>query len=157
MKDIKGYEGQYAITEDGQVWSYKTNKFMKSNLARGYLKIKLSNGAIRKDYYIHRLVAEAYVPNPQDKPQVNHKDENKLNNNASNLEWVTAKENTNYGTHNEREAKTKSRPVYCVELDEVFDGTGFAARQLGLRRNKIWACCEGLANTHGGYHWHYAD
>lgn len=101
---------------------------MKSNLARGYLKIKLSNGAIRKDYYIHRLVAEAYVPNPQDKPQVNHKDENKLNNNASNLEWVTAKENTNYGTHNEREAKTKSRPVYCVELDEVFDGTGFAAR-----------------------------
>ena len=157
MVDIKGYEGLYAITEDGQVWSYRAKKFMKPNQTRGYLKVKLSNKEIRKDYYIHRLVAEAYIPNPQNKPQVNHKDENKLNNNVDNLEWMTAKENTNYGTHNERVAISKSRPVYCVELDTVFAGCGIAAKELGLRRNKIWDCCNGNAKTHGNYHWCYAE
>jgi hypothetical protein len=66
---------------------------------------------------VHRLVGEAYIPNPDDKPQINHKDENKSHNYIANLEWVTAKENCNYGTRNKRLRKS----VYCVELDKVFE------------------------------------
>lgn len=156
MKDIKGYEGHYAITEDGQVYSYKSKKFLKPNEARGYLKVKLS-GPNRKDYYIHRLVAEAYLPNPDGLPEVNHKDENKLNNCVDNLEWCSREYNQTYGTRNQRSARNRSIPVYCVELNKVFEGAQQAARELGLNPSHIGECCKGKAKRHGGYHWQYAE
>ena len=156
MKDIKDYEGLYAITKNGNVWSYKSKKYLKPTLARGYQKVALYKDGKKKDLYIHRLVAEAYIPNPEKKPQVNHLDENKLNNSVSNLEWATAKENSNYGTRTERSNKKRSKPVYCVELDRVFDGISQAARELDLNKKHICDCCKGRYKTHGGYHWQYA-
>ena len=77
MKDIVGYEGEYAITRDGKVWSYKRNKFLKcSDNGKGYYQINLYKNGKGKNYLIHRLVAEAYIPNPEGLPQVNHRDEN---------------------------------------------------------------------------------
>lgn len=107
----------------------------------------------RKTLTVHKLVAETYIPNPEGKPQVNHKDENKLNNCVENLEWMTAKENMNYGTRTQR---TRKR-VYCVELDKVFDGVRVAAKELGLHSNHISYCCNGKQKTTGGYHWKYVE
>lgn len=156
MKDIKGYEGLYAVTKDGQVWSYRSNKFLTPYNVVGYHYVDLRKKGHRKQFRVHRLVAEAYIPNPENKPQINHKDENKINNHVSNLEWVTAKENVNYGTHNERMAKTRSKAVYCVELDRVFESQKEAAAELGLYGGNISSCCNGRTKTSGGYHWRFA-
>lgn len=107
MKDIKGYEGSYAVTEEGQVWSYKSNKFLKPvNAGYGYLVVCLRKDGKHTNKRIHRLVAEAYLPNPEGKAEVNHKDEDKTNNCVANLEWVSSKENCNYGTRNKRISET---------------------------------------------------
>ena len=154
MKDIVGYEGEYAITRDGNVWSYKSNKFLKPGLIRdGYHQVNLCKNGKKKHYLIHRLVAEAFIPNPDNLPQVNHKDEDKSNNCVDNLEWCSAKYNANYGTRTER----ISKPVYCEELNRVFDGARQAARELGLDNSNIIKCCKGKLKTVGGYHWRYAE
>ena len=157
MKDIKGYEGLYAITSCGKVWSYRSKKFLKPIEKNGYLSINLYKEGKVKQCNIHRLVAEAYIPNPDNKPQVNHKNEVKTDNYINNLEWATVKENLNYGTRNERANKTKSIPVYCAELDRVFDGASTAQREIGVWNANIIACCRGKRNTAGGYHWCYAQ
>ena len=106
MIDIKNYEGMYAVTQEGEIWSYKRNKFLKSTVnASGYPTVKLCKDSKEKTYYTHRLVAEALIPNPKKYPQVNHKDENKLNHHPSNLEWCDSKYNNNYGTRTERMAE----------------------------------------------------
>lgn len=102
MVDIKGFEGLYAITEDGQVWGYKRKKFLKLG-NKGHICVCLYDKEGKAHWpLVHRLVAEAYIPNPDNKPQVNHKDEDPTNNHVDNLEWVTAKENCNYGTRIQR-------------------------------------------------------
>ena len=125
MIDIAGYKGLYAITEDGKVWSYRKNIFLKPFLARGYFKVRL------------------------------YKDENKLNNCADNLEWCDAKYNINYGKHNEKVSKSHCKKVYCVELDKVFDSANQAATKLNLFDSNIAKCCKGKYKTTGGYHWKY--
>ena len=158
LKDIKDYEGEYAITRDGRVWSYKSNKFLKPVLDKdGYHKVNLHKDKKMKTFRIHRLVADAFIPNPKGLPQVNHKDENKSNNCVENLEWCDAKYNMNYGTRTERAAKKQSIPVYCEELDRVFDGARQAARELGLDNSNIIKCCKGKLKTHRGYHFRYAE
>ena len=82
----------------------------------GYLVVKLCKNNIRSNKKIHRLVAQAFIPNPENKPQVNHIDEDKTNNMVSNLEWMTAKENTNHGTRNERSGKSQSIPIIATNL-----------------------------------------
>ena len=153
MKDIKDYKGEYAITRDGKVWSYKRKKFLKPRLVGGYHQVVLCKDGKKKDLYIHRLVAEAYIPNPDNLPQVNHKDEDKSNNCVENLEWCDAKYNINYGTR----TKKISKPVYCEELDRTFKSQVEAARELGLKQCNIVSCCKGRYKTTGGYHWRYAE
>ena len=153
LKDIENYEGLYAITRDGSVFSYISNKFLKPRLVRGYHQVILCKEGKGKCYYIHRLVAKAFIPNPDNLPQVNHKDEDKSNNCVNNLEWCTAKYNVNYGTRTER----ISKPVYCEELDKTFYGAREAARELGLHDGNIISCCKGRYKTTGGYHWRYAE
>lgn len=93
FKDIDGYEG-YQITSWGRVFNRKTGKFVLQEInAKGYLRVDLYNEQGKKHMKVHRLVAQAFLDNPDGKPQVNHKDGNKQNNSITNLEWVTNKEN----------------------------------------------------------------
>lgn len=156
MIDIKGYKGLYAVTDGGQVWSYRKNIFLNPFFTRGYLRVRLYKDGISKQFFVHRLVAEAFLPNPQNLPQINHKDENKKNNCADNLEWCDVKYNINYGRHNESVSRSHCRKVYCVELDEVFESAKSAAMQLNLSDSNIAKCCKGKYKTTGGYHWKYA-
>lgn len=157
MTDLEGYEGLYAVTNSGQVWSYRGNVFLKPFLARGYYKVRLCKNGIDKQFSVHTLVARAFLPNPKKLPQINHKDENKLNNFVDNLEWCDAKYNINYGRHNESVARSHCKKVYCVELGKVFESAKSAAAQLGLFDSNIAKCCKGKYKTTGGYHWEYAD
>ena len=117
MKDIKGYEGLYAITSCGKVWSYRRKKFLKPVANRvGYFYVNLCINGNHTSYAIHRLVAEAYIPNPENLPEINHKDENKENNCLQNLEWCNRKYNINYGTRNDKLKK----PILQYDLDGNF-------------------------------------
>ena len=151
MRDIKNYEGLYAVTEDGRVWSYRNEKYLTPLKSRGYFRVQLSKEGKRPAYLIHRLVAEAYLPNPDNLPQVNHKDENKANNSVSNLEWCTAAYNNSYGTHLEQLKKA----VYCVELDKSFNSLDEAAKAVNIAYCGISNCLNGRRDTAGGYHWRY--
>ena len=98
-KDIEGYEGLYQVSNLGNVKSLKAKRNLYySNSNNGYLRVGLFKGT-RKMFAIHRLVAKAFLPNPQHKKVVNHKDFDVKNNAVSNLEWCTFKENNNYGYH----------------------------------------------------------
>lgn len=151
MKEIKGYEGLYAVTSCGQIWSYHRKKFIKPiDNGNGYLRIGLHKNGELKRYLLHRIVAEAYIPNFENKPEVNHKDEDKTHNWIGNLEWVTRKENVNYGTRNERDSDKQSRmPVYCPELDAVFNSATMAEKRTGIQHNSIIDCIAGNRKSAG--------
>ena len=156
MKDIKGYEGLYAITSCGKVWSYRSKKFLKScKQSTEYLAITLCKDGTRKSYTIHRLVAEAYLPNPNNLPQVNHKDENKTHNYINNLEWCDNTYNINYGTRNKRVGRARSKTVICVETNIVYYSPTEVEQTLGIDASSIHKCCKGKRHTAGGYHWRY--
>lgn len=105
-KTIENFEN-YQVSDTGLIRNKKTNLILKTTIKRkhslyGYEMVYLYNNQGRKCFMVHRLVALAFIPNPNNYPQINHKDENSLNNNVSNLEWCTAKYNANYGTIGER-------------------------------------------------------
>lgn len=152
MKDIKNYEGLYAATEDGRIWSYKRKKFLKPiDNGFGYYRVDLCKDGKAKRFLVHRLIAETFLPNPENKPCINHKDENKSNNALSNLEWATYKENNNYGTHNEKIRKK----VICIETQEVFNSITEAAKAINKSTGNICDCLKGKHKTCAGYHWAY--
>lgn len=155
MRPIQGYEGLYAATTEGQIWSYRSKRFLSpySN-EKGYLLVDLYDreGKV-KHYKVHRLICETFIPNPENKPQVNHISEVKSDNRVSNLEWATSKENNNHGTRTARVAKKLSKPVYCVELDMVFESRVAAAAYVGVQASNICACLKGRVKTCGRYHW----
>lgn len=98
-KDVKGYEGIYAVTTDGRVWSYRRKIWLKQyDNSHGYMFVALSVQGKDIDKKVHRLTAEAFVDNPYNKPQVNHKNGIKSDCRASNLEWVTARENLQHAS-----------------------------------------------------------
>lgn len=102
LQAITGYPG-YFIQDDGQVWSEKSHKYLSQSKRGSYYRVTLvSPSGDKVTLSVHRLVAEAFIPNPENKPHVNHIDENKENNNVNNLEWVTEAENANHGTRNAR-------------------------------------------------------
>lgn len=132
-KYIKGYNNKYCITRDGKVYiiNYRNtgvNKEMKQRIIKGYYSVALeapdSNRENRKQkiHKVHRLLAEAFIPNPDKKPCVNHKDGNKLNNNLDNLEWATVQENTIHAYKNrlERNWWTKELGLVCINLIENY-------------------------------------
>ena len=163
MKDILNFEGLYAATEDGQIWSYRKKKFLKpSNMDYPVVSLYAADGT-SKQYLVHRLIATTFLPNPDNLPEVNHIDENKHNNAVSNLEWCTHQYNTGYGTRTKRIAEAMQRinkknriPVYCVELDRTFSYRLEASQELGIHPQSIFDCCKGRIKTAGGYHWRYA-
>ena len=119
-KNVIGYEGVYQVSECGDVKRIGKDKILKPQLSKGYFKLELCKNSMRKNHNIHRLVALAFIPNPLNKEQVNHIDGNKLNNNVSNLEWATAKENMKHAWNNglmkpserQRQAASKTMVEY---------------------------------------------
>lgn len=160
-KDIEGYEGIYQVSNLGRVKRVTTGRILKSYKDRGgYLRVDLCKSGKRKNHKIHRLVAQAFIPNPDNKLQVNHIDENKTNNSVDNLEWVTAKENCNHGTHNERSSRTRSIPMIAINI-KTGESTNFnsgkeCARQLGLDHSNITDVLKGRRKQTGGYIFEYA-
>lgn len=106
------------------------------------------------------MVAEKYIPNPKNLPQVNHKNENQLDNRVENLEWCTAKYNSTYGTRTERSAISRSKPLIAIDYEhdeEYFTSAGKAAETLSLKQGNISACLRGEQCQSGGYTFRYAD
>ena len=161
-KDIKGFESKYKISSNGNCYSYFLNRNLKPTIDKnGYLLYKLSKDGKQYTIRVHRLVALHFIDNPYNLPQVNHKDEDKTNNNVNNLEWCDAKYNINYGTCIERMKKHQhSKPVLQYTLDGQFvkEWESLAeAHQNGFHRSHIIACCRGKAKKHKGYIWKYKD
>lgn len=154
LLQIKGYEGLYGISPDGKVFGYKRKKFLTPRtVGRGYQQVSLCKDGKTKQFLIHRLVAEAYISNPNGLTQVNHINEDKTDNRVENLEWTTAKENDNYGTRNKR----ISKPVYCKELNKIFNSISEAAKELNLDTGSISRVCQGKFSQTGGYHFQYKE
>lgn len=140
MKDIKGYEGLYAITSCGRVWSYGRQKFLKPKITKdNYLRIGLYKNNERKQYFIHRLVAQAYLPNEQNLPVVNHKDEIKSHNYINNLEWCTTQYNNIYNGRAKRIAKKcmKYKLIKCIENEKIYKNYDDISNDLNINRTNI--------------------
>lgn len=168
FRDVPGYEGLYKVSNYGEIYSVQRNGtkggIMKTPVGKnGYLHVSLSKNNKFKSFDIHRLVALTFIPRPKELNIVNHKDENKLNNSVSNLEWCTAKYNNNYGTRNERMAKSrinKSKAKKVLQLSKnnqilkVWPSFSECQRQ-GLDRKAIWGCCVGRRKLYKQCKWSY--
>lgn len=162
--DIKDYEGIYQISNMGRVKNIKYNRFLKTSITRGYQTVVLSKNNKQKSYLVHRLVMKNFYPiDNMDNLQVNHKDENKLNNCLSNLEWMTRKENVNYGTGIQRRVETqrlhnpRSKPIRCVETGEEFISIRECERITKIDKASLNRCLHKRQHTAGGYHWEYIN
>lgn len=161
-KDIEGYEG-YQISNHGNVKSLNYNKTGKEKILKpkknksGYLQVVLYQQGKGKYHYIHRLVAQAFIENPNNLPQVNHKNQIKTDNRVENLEFCDAKYNCNFGTRNERSATNRSKPVMCLETGVVYPSANEAARQLGFAQTHISSACNGKYKQMYGYTWEYVS
>ena len=158
MLPIVDFPGYY-ITKDGKVWSEKTKKFLKLNGDRYYFVDLYKNG-IKYHKKIHRLVAEAFIPNPNNLPQINHIDENIHNNCVTNLEWCTQKKNNNYGNHNynmKLSLLKKDLKVRCIETQKIYFSTREAAKDTGICYASIIRACNGTYKTAGKLHWEYIE
>lgn len=178
-REIKGYEGRYEVSDCGNVrslvfYSPKRNEYMKRKYPRllrqntthdGYKRVSLSDKCKMKSFTVHRLVAFAFLPNPNNYPAVNHKDENTANNHVENLEWCSNKYNSNYGTLPQRistrlyEHHHLAKPVVQMSLNgeviATFPSTREAARTVGVRCENITRCCKGKYHQAAGYKWKY--
>lgn len=163
---IKGYEGKYEVSSLGRVRSLnyhrtgQTKYMILQNDKYGYKCVPLrKNGKLRL-HKVHRLVAEAFIPNWFDEPQVNHIDEDKTNNHVDNLEWCDAKYNNNFGTTRERMVGKQSKPVLQLtktgELVREWPSTMEAGRN-GFHQCEISLCCNGKRKSHKGYIWKYKE
>lgn len=160
-RDIEGYEGLYRISNYGNVYSVRRKRNLKPHTdTRGYLGVALQKGEWKR-YLIHRLVAQAFVPNPNNLPQVNHKDENKTNNYYENLEWCDQAYNNAYGTRTIRAAETRKRPVLQFDKEgnfiKRFNSINEASAAVGKAHSNLVACLRGRQKTCGGYKWKTAS
>ena len=163
-KDIEGYEGLYQISNKGRVKSlYKgSERILKPWINNvGYYYIALCNDSVSKKFSLHRLVAQAFIPNPDNLPEINHKDENKLNNSVENLEWIRHMDNCNYGTRNERAGYSLSIPIiqYSKSGDFIREWPSGqeVKRVLGISNSNINSCCKGKLKSSGGFIWKYKE
>ena len=168
-KEIPDTGGKYLISTDGKVmaisrrvkfgnvfrWT-KTNIRTARKKENGYLELEI----LGKHHYIHRLVAEAFIPNPDNLPCINHKDENKENNSVENLEWCDYSYNANYGTRTKRAKKKQFGDRFVVinlDTGEVYKTPKDASRATGIHNDSISRVCKGKSKTAGGYRWRYLN
>lgn len=166
---VKGYEELYAVSNLGRVKSLKFDKEKILKPAKrkdGYLQVVLCKNGKMKHFLIHRLVAEAFLPNPEGLPEVNHLNENKSNNVVSNIEWCSRSYNNNYGTRTKRQAASQSKAVEASKYEDFseielrFPSTQEAGRN-GYNQSNVSACCNGCycseGNFYKGLYWRFAS
>ncbi|KST89925.1 NUMOD4 motif-containing HNH endonuclease [Lactococcus lactis] len=168
-RPIKGFEGQYEVSNTGLVKSLKgknerilkprRKKIIKKDgsVELGYEELVLSNKGVRTSKLIHRLVAEAFIDNPENKPEVNHIDEDKGNNNLDNLEWCTRKENLEWGTRVERSTKAQSQAILSIDefgtVEKIYPSMNEAGRD-GYTRSSISYVLSGKRKKHQSLEWY---
>ena len=161
---IKGYEGLYEVSDKGRVKSvgYGKERILKPGRnSRGYLQFCLWKNGEQKMYLVHRLVAQTFIPNPDNLPEVNHKDEDKENNSVQNLEWCDRKYNLNFGTRAQRQSEKCSKPVlqytksgeFVREWKSIMD----VQRNLNYNQSNISKCCTGKCKSAYGFIWRFKD
>ena len=168
-KEIPGFEGKYEVSNLGRIKSFHKWKrakcpeeyILKASLANnGYCQVTLYNGNVRKKFLVHRLVAEAFIPNPEGLPHINHKDENRENNYAGNLEWCTPLYNNRYGTAKFRAMMTRGKPVkQCMLSGEwlaTYANVTIAEMITGIPRGNIANCLYGTSKSANGFKWEQA-
>ncbi|MCS2775473.1 NUMOD4 domain-containing protein [Bacteroides fragilis] len=175
--DIKGYETLYQVSNFGRIKSLgngKSNasklKILKQHITKdGYSTVALTINSVTQRYRVHKLVANAFIPNPNNYPCINHKDENKQNNTVDNLEWCTSKYNNNYGTRIERFVEsmkgklvnrkdTSKKIMMCSlknELIEIFPSMMEVTRKYGFSVGAINQCAKGITKQSYGYKWKF--
>lgn len=154
---IDGFE-KYEVSNLGKVRNMKSGRVLKPYLNRnGYLGHCLCENNKIKYLYLHRIIAIAFIDNPEEKTCVNHIDENKLNNDLSNLEWCTVRENNIYGTRIKRIAEKHFEKVIQLDLNDnilnVFKSMKQAEQETGVFASNISSCCNGKIKSAGGYKW----
>ena len=171
-RDIKDYEGLYQVSSYGRVRSlgnggtHKKSRILKSaKNTWGYLRVQLWKNGKGKWCFVHRLVAEAFLQNPLNLPQVNHKDENPSNNNESNLEFCDQKYNINYGNRNKKVSNKMTNGKLSKSVLQ-FSKTGDFIREWpstrecernGFDNSAVGRCCNGKQKYHKGYKWKYKE
>lgn len=171
-KDIKGYEGIYQVSNygrvkvlDRKVWNAKVECVRKGRIfkttkgSRGYIQVALTKNGKSRIFNVHRLVAQAFIPNPLNLPQVNHIDGNKTNNNVSNLEWCTAQENIQHA-HKMNLTSNVSRKVqklekYTKNILCEYKSAHEASVIEKIDETSIRRCCNYIRKSAGGYSWKY--
>lgn len=161
-KEIMGFPNYY-VTKDGHIWSGWCGRYISEILTEnGYRRVVLSKNNKSHNFLVHRLVAEAFIPNPENKPCVNHKDLNRENNCVENLEWVTYKENNNYADHGRKNGAAHSKRVgqyhpKTIELIAIYDSLKEAAAAVKGQQTNIGACCNNKPhyNTAYGFVWKF--
>lgn len=169
-KDIKDYENLYQVSNLGNVRSLdkyvngkNSKRLVKGKILSlfddkdGYKIINLYKNKKIKQFRVHRLVAEAFIPNPNHLPQINHLDENKENNKINNLQWITLVDNCNYGTRNQRISKKVNQYDLNGNYIRTWDSIIQVEKKLNIFHSRIIEVCKGQRRQIGGYKWRYSN
>lgn len=159
-KAIDWTNGKYEVSNLGNVRRVGSDKNMSQRVGkRGYSRLNIDVSGKKRTVTVHRLVASAFIENPNNLPQVNHKDENKLNNSADNLEWCDQQYNRCYGTAIERGAANRKKPVNQFTIDGEFvcrhASQLDAGASIGVSPTCIGDCCLGKRKSSGGFLWSF--